>query len=929
MVTGGTTNAQNNTWTWIQQFSSSGNPVWRKLRAAAPAEDIISGRYFLVDNDGNSIIALNLSKTTEKSIHLAQYDVNGNRKWEIPLVSSESKAQATNLLVFNGETVYITGVFKDPDEQQFYSINKIETYEREMTYVNDTDGKPAYVYEDVIIRFSPGVVNTDFINNTDLQSGTIGSVISDTSLINALDAELGAGGNFANWRVFKIFNCLTIYDTEVKGRLGKTVPIPKLWSALILEIGEADIKDPLEISDAITAMAHPGIKYAQPNFAARLPNPPPPPNDGFYSNQLSFLNTFRGTNIERAWDLADAAGSWENRSVNVALIDSGVRFQHQDFRCEGCRGIDPIDDTGPPSLVMQAIAFAGDFPIDLSTSAASEQDVSTIQNGANSDDGHGTRSAGILAAIRNNGVGVAGIASGTNGTDGIGLYSYRYADQGTIGSLVSLNKALNYVLDCDDCMLPGLEDCADRPAIDIICIEAAIKGGPLAEGELPLLEEVIELLYDAQYITLTARGNDGADALDLDIYPAVFEDQWLISVGASGSDGRIITIPSNDENDDYSSNRGKNMDIIAPGISSLVFTTNNQGNHTYGSFNGTSAALPHATGVAALLLYHHPGALAQEDVERLLEYSASDLDGGYSEANGWGRLNGGRALELIDPGMDNLRVVHVEIAESVLSVSAFNDCTQGCDIALRTPEDFCDQSVFAGSPKKYYADFSIDLADYGLIIAPLTPNKKRWWVRSSATNLYAAPAWINNAYEFNPINQLEFEGEPQLNGTVLSGRIRGYAFDVTEAFCTNAAITCLNGPVTPDQNNPVEVPRCPQGPPHLSFSFLATVPNGFSGEIILTPNREIAALSGLKATIFPNPTQGVTQLILQQDGTSTVKDLNIQMTNTQGQIVHEQNWRLGREKDIIPLPTESLAPGVYSIRLRAADSITALKFIKL
>jgi len=45
--------------------------------------------------------------------------------------------------------------------------------------------------------------------------------------------------------------------------------------------------------------------------------------------------------------------------------------------------------------------------------------------------------------------------------------------------------------------------------------------------------------------------------------------------------------------------------------------------------------------------------------------------------------------------------------------------------------------------------------------------------------------------------------------------------------------------------------------------------------------------------------------------------------------VYEKNWQLSREEEIIPLPTESLAPGVYFIRLRAADSITALKFIKL
>lgn len=938
MATGGTTNAQNDTWTWIQQFSASGSPVWRQLRAAAPAEDILSGRYFLVDEDGNSIIALNLSKTAEKAIHLAQYDVDGKRQWEVPLVSSETKAQASNLLVHNGKNVYVTGIFKDNTQHQFYSIHKLETYKRDITYKTDIEGKPLYVNDEVIIRFNPSVVNTSFVNNVDIQSGTVGGVINDTSLIAALDAELAAGGNLVNWRVFKIFNCLTTTETEVEGCMGKTVVMPKLWSALLLEIGDADVKDPVEISDNIAAMAHSGIKYAQPNFAVSLPSPPPPPpDDDFFMEQSSFFNSPSGTNIEQAWDLVDAAGSWENRSVNVALIDSGVRFQHEDFRCAGCQGIQPLDDPGQPSLVMQALAFETDFPTDLSTMAAGEQDRDYIPGSREvTAEGHGTRSAGIIAAIRNNEKGVAGIASGTNGADGIGLYSYRYTDTTTVGPLTAAIKALHYVLDCDDCIIPGV-DCENRPNADIICLEIAVLtlNNPQIPTLIPLLEEVIELLYDAQYIMLTARGNVGGFALDLDVYPAVVEDQWMISVGASGTDGEIVTVappgePQNTGGSAYTSNRGKNMDIIAPGIVDLVHTTNNEGNNTYGPFSGTSAALPHATGIAALLLYHHPTDLAQEDVERLLEYSATSIDASYSFANGWGRLNGGKALELIDPGVDNLQVVHVEIPENTMQVSPFTDCTQGCDVALLTEEELCDESVFLGVPKKYYADFSIDLASYSLNIAPAfsDTNKKRWWVRSSATNLYPVPVLDGGAYTFNPINQLEFEGEPQMNGTVLSGRIRGYAFDVTEAFCASNSLLCLGGGIVPSASTPVEVPRCHQGAPHLSFSFLATVPNGFPGEIILTSSQEVAAAPGFKATVFPNPTQGATQLLLQQDGNQVVREVNVQVTNTQGRVVYEKSWQLGIQEEIFPLPTESLTPGMYFVHLRAAQSITALKFIK-
>ncbi|MEZ4985030.1 MAG: T9SS type A sorting domain-containing protein [Saprospiraceae bacterium] len=119
-----------------------------------------------------------------------------------------------------------------------------------------------------------------------------------------------------------------------------------------------------------------------------------------------------------------------------------------------------------------------------------------------------------------------------------------------------------------------------------------------------------------------------------------------------------------------------------------------------------------------------------------------------------------------------------------------------------------------------------------------------------------------------------------------------------------------------------------QGSPHLSFSFLATAPNGFLGEIILTSSHEVTAAPSFNATIFPNPTQGATQLLLQQDGSQAIKEVNVQLTNTQGRVVYEKSWQLGIQAEIIPLPIESLTPGMYFVHLRAAQSITALKFIK-
>ncbi len=91
---------------------------------------------------------------------------------------------------------------------------------------------------------------------------------------------------------------------------------------------------------------------------------------------------------------------------------------------------------------------------------------------------------------------------------------------------------------------------------------------------------------------------------------------------------------------------------------SLVYTTKRIEQGSYGEFNGTSAAAPHVAGLAALLRSVNPN-LHPEDVQGIIRASADKVGQGalvnpynydakgYNENVGFGRINAGRAMEMV------------------------------------------------------------------------------------------------------------------------------------------------------------------------------------------------------------------------------------------------------------------------------------------
>ena len=269
-------------------------------------------------------------------------------------------------------------------------------------------------------------------------------------------------------------------------------------------------------------------------------------------------------NVQRVWDELTVG----DPNVIVSVVDTGIDFEHADLAAN-CLETGHINTNRP------------DSPIETGT--------------------HGTHVAGTIAAVSNNGVGVAGIAGGNakGGLPGVKLMSCQIFGSGgggngpqaikwgaDHGAVISQNSwGYNYDSN-DDGVLTGSElERALKAKIDKVlkdAIDYFIKyAGCDDQGEQlpdsPMKGRVV----------IFAAGNDGIR----NGCPANYEE--VIAVGAVGKNGRRASF----------SNYGDWVDVSAPGQSICSTVPNNQ----YSYLSGTSMACPHVSGVAALIVSYSGG----------------------------------------------------------------------------------------------------------------------------------------------------------------------------------------------------------------------------------------------------------------------------------------------------------------------------------
>lgn len=504
----------------------------------------------------------------------------------------------------------------------------------------------------IILKINYRYVDVSMVDDTTVFSSELSHFLTEEG--NELLLKLsGQYPNIGKLKATKLFPFMLPKDTVSIGRAGNKISIPPFWSIFRLSIPEAIQFEKLAIDlHQQTEL----VDYAHFDFYVDLESIQ---NDTLYPSQYSLNDSIPGAgiNVEEAWDIETG-----EPFIKVAVHDNGIDSLHPDLK-----------------VVFGAGYNDSDYP----------------ENSWGLPGGHGTPVAGIIGATRNDSTGIAGIAGG-NGTDtsGCSLIDLRY----TFGTGIAASYFMASVVDAarkvysywdypdvNNNSLSGYFNNAPGFGVHVGNHSYVIKTIPplVAGGEGKILDDdnIIEVLncqmcteaflFSLQngVINVVARGNSGSITPDTDptivedLFPQNLADNWIISVGASGYDGNTVQSGLNQSpqeafNGFYSLYSG-NMDIIAPGSDSIVYSTypnyEDTVSNPYGKFNGTSAAAPHVSGVTALLLSHYNKGcynrrnLSIEDVEYILEKSADNpYSGLYNDTIGWGKLNAGKALKMIE-----------------------------------------------------------------------------------------------------------------------------------------------------------------------------------------------------------------------------------------------------------------------------------------
>jgi PKD repeat protein len=253
-------------------------------------------------------------------------------------------------------------------------------------------------------------------------------------------------------------------------------------------------------------------------------------------------------------------------------------------------------------------------------SCFSGEDCNTADNDPRDFNGHGTHTSGIVAAINNNGYGVASTAGGWengsqhtagNGVKVMGLrigWSARYLLGGEVG-LISMEYAAQ-----------AFRYAADNGAKIASCSWGSSNSGGIADA--------IDYFLASGGLIFKSAGNNNNENTD---YMTARTD--IISVAATDS---------NDVRASFSS-YGTWVDISAPGdyIWSTYHDHANTGNDYVAAMSGTSMASPMAAGVAALIWSQNPGWTASQVKQRLFE-TADQIDNLPGNASYVGKLGAGR-----------------------------------------------------------------------------------------------------------------------------------------------------------------------------------------------------------------------------------------------------------------------------------------------
>ena len=313
-------------------------------------------------------------------------------------------------------------------------------------------------------------------------------------------------------------------------------------------------------------------------------------------------------NVADAWKLTGG-----NNQVIVAIVDEGVKYTHPDLAANMWTNPEPSEEYGYQDI--HGYNFADDGPITWDK-------LEKLPNGQiDGDSSHGTHVAGTVAAVNNNGIGVAGVAGGTGVGDGVRLMSCQVFSGVSNPSDEIISRAIKYAADHGASIL----QCSYGTSANFTSDRQYEENSPL---------EIEALRY------FMAQNNCAAMDGGLAIYSAGNESKNISNFPGGYSKCISVTSIGPDCLPAYYTCYGQGCNIAAPGGEIVGFsggeragvlstTCSELTGSDYGYMQGTSMACPHVSGVVALGLSYAAQQrrhFTADEFKKLLYETATPID---------------------------------------------------------------------------------------------------------------------------------------------------------------------------------------------------------------------------------------------------------------------------------------------------------------
>jgi len=348
------------------------------------------------------------------------------------------------------------------------------------------------------------------------------------------------------------------------------------------------------------------VEYAEPNFIYKIEGHKATqdiatdfaaPSDPMFGQLWGLKNT--GTNEPKnssamqgtAGADIDALRAWEitkgSRSVKVAIIDTGIDYNHPDLKNN--IWTNQAELNGRPGVDDDKNGFIDDIH---------GWDFANNDNDPLDGHGHGTHCSGTIGAEHNNGVGVAGVMSEVT------FIAVKFLSDAGSGTLEDAVKAIDY---------------ATKLNVDIM--SNSWGGGGYSEA----LKEAIVRAGSAGIVFTAAAGNDSADNDNSPHYPSSYDVPNVIAVAAHTIGDSLA---------DFSCYGKRSVLIAAPGHN-ILSTVKSGG---YDVYSGTSMATPHVSGVIGLLIAKE-GRISHADLRARLIATSTPVRAYRRKTVSGGRIN--------------------------------------------------------------------------------------------------------------------------------------------------------------------------------------------------------------------------------------------------------------------------------------------------